>query len=119
MKPMIALVRAFMLSKQTDRAVSFLQATLKSNPKNAVAHVLLGSIAEATNTPEQAVKNFEAAIQRQPKNNIGYRELAEFYLRQNNAQAAVLTLRAGLQQQPQDVSLAYGLGGCPGTNRRL
>ncbi len=111
MKPMIALVRAFMLSKQPDRAVSFLHATLKSNPNNAVAHVLLGSIAEATNAPEQAAKNFEAAIQRQPKSNIGYRELAEFYLRQNNAQAAVLTLRAGLQEQPQDVSLHMALGG--------
>ena len=111
MRSMIALVRAFMLSKQKDRAVSFLQASLKSNPKNVVAHVLLGSIAEATNSPEQAVNDFEAAIQKQPKSSIGYRSLADFYLRQNNAQAAVLTLRAGLQQQPQDVSLHLALGG--------
>ena len=110
-RSMIALVRAFMLSKQKDRAVSFLQASLKSNPKNVVAHVLLGSIAEATDSPEQAVNDFEAAIQKQPKSSIGYRSLADFYLRQNNAQAAVLTLRAGLQQQPQDVSLHLTLGG--------
>ena len=66
-QPMVSLVRALVHAKQTDRAVSFLQAVLKSNPGNAEAYVLLGLIARANNAPDQAKKNFTAAIEKQPK----------------------------------------------------
>lgn len=110
-QPMTSLVRSFVLAKQTDRATSFLQTFLKSHPDNALAYVLLGSVALAANAPEQAVKNFQMAIEKQPDNSIGYRALADSYLRTNNVQAAVTTLRAGLKRQPQDFSMHSALGG--------
>lgn len=110
-QPMTSLVRAFVLSKQTDRAISFLRTFLKSHPDNALAYVLLGSVALAANAPEQAVNNFQMAIEKQPDSSIGYRALANSYLRANKVQAAVTTLRAGLKRQPQNLSLHIALGG--------
>ena len=43
-QPMIALVQEMMRAKQTDKAVAFLQAALNTNPANAQALVLMGSI---------------------------------------------------------------------------
>ena len=78
---MVLLVRALVHAKQTDRAVSFLQAILKSNPTNAEAYVLLGSIARTNGALDQAAKSFMTAIDKQPDNSIGYRAFAELYLR--------------------------------------
>ena len=72
-----------MRTKQTDRAVAFLQSVLKTNPENAEAHVLLGSVRLANNAPDQAVKSFMTAIEKQPKDIIGYRALADLYVGQN------------------------------------
>ena len=43
-RPMDALVRAYVQSRKIDQAESFLQTVLKTSPNNAEALVLLGSI---------------------------------------------------------------------------
>ena len=87
----------------------FPQAILKSNPTNAEAYVLLGSIARANGALDQAAKSFMAAIDKQPDNSIGYRALAELYLAQNKTDAAQATLRAGLKRQPDNAILHMAL----------
>ena len=109
LQPMVLLVRALVHAKQTDRAVSFLQAVLKSNPTNAEAYVLLGSIARTNGALDQAAKSFMTAIDKQPDNSIGYRALAELYLAQNKTDAALATLRAGLKRQPDNAILHMAL----------
>ncbi len=109
LQPMVLLVRALVHAKQTDRAVSFLQAILKSNPNNAEAYVLLGSIARTNGAPDQAAKSFITAIDKQPDNSIGYRALAELYLAQNKTDTALATLRAGLKRQPDNAILHLAL----------
>ena len=109
LQPMVLLVRSLVRAKQTDRAVSFLQTVLKSNPTNAEAYVLLGSIARTTGALDQATKSFMAAIDKQPNNSIGYRALAELYLAQNKTDAALATLRAGLKLQPDNAILHMAL----------
>ena len=109
LQPMVLLVRSLVRAKQTDRAVSFLQTVLKSNPANAEAYVLLGSIARTNGAPDQAAKSFMAAIDKQPNNSIGYRALAELYLAQNKTDAALATLRAGLKLQPDNAILHMAL----------
>ena len=109
LQPMVLLVRSLVRAKQTDRAVSFLQTVLKSNPTNAEAYVLLGSIARTNGAPDQAAKSFMAAIDKQPNNSIGYRALAELYLAQNKTDAALATLRAGLKLQPDNAVLHMAL----------
>jgi len=104
-QPMVALVRAYVGAKKTDRAEAFLQSVLKANPANAEALVLLGSVQLGSNAPDQAQKSFVTAIEKQPDNIIGYQALAEFYIGQTKYDEALNTLRAGLEKQPDNASL--------------
>jgi predicted Zn-dependent protease len=108
---MVALVSELIRTKQTDRAVAFLQAILKTDPKNAEALVLMGSIALMNNVPDQANAYFTAAMTRQPKNIIGYRALADLYLKQKNNDSAMKVVQAGLQELPDNVVLHMSLAG--------
>ena len=110
-RPMYALVRAYLQVKKIDQAESFLQSVLKTSPDNAEALVLLGSIQLAKNQPDQAVKSFKAAIERAPKNTEGYIALARLYLRQKNSDEALKTLQAGLQELPGNSTLRLTLAG--------
>lgn len=103
-RPIVSLVRAFMLANEPDQAESFLQNILKTNPENAEAYVLLGSIL-ASNKPDQAEKDFMTAIEKQPKESTGYRALADLYLSQKNTDAAIKTIRSGLKELPDSVTL--------------
>ncbi len=110
-QPMVLLVRELLRTKQTDRAVTFLQAILKTNPANADALVLLGSVQLVNNSPNQALQSFTAAIQKQPQNAAGYRALADLYLSQNNKDAALKVIQDGLKQQPDSVVLHMSSAG--------
>lgn len=110
-QPIEALVRAFVRAKEPDRAVSFLQSVLKSDPANSEAYVLLGSVQLAKNAPDEAMKDFMTAIEKQPRDSVGYRAVADLYLRQKNTDAAQLVVRAGLKQQPDSVALHVTLAG--------
>ena len=78
---MAALVSTLVRAQKLDEAESFLQTALKTNPANAEAHVLLGSVQLLKNAPDQAVQSFRTAIERQPKDMVGYNALANFYIR--------------------------------------
>jgi predicted Zn-dependent protease len=110
-RPMYALVRAYLQSKKIDQAESFLQSVLKTSPDNTEALVLLGSIQLAKNQPDQAIKSFKAAIERAPKNTEGYIALARLYLSQKNSDEALKTLQAGLQELPGNSTLRLTLAG--------
>jgi cellulose synthase operon protein C len=108
-QPMAFLVNALLESKQTDRALSFLKTVLDTNPENAEAYVLLGSIRLANGAPDQAINDFKTAIDKQPRDAAGYRALADLYFRQKSYDAAIQTLRAGLNRNPTEVTLHMAL----------
>src|ERR1017187_4180812 len=99
-RPMYALVRAFLQNKKIDQAESFLQSVLKTSPDNAEALVLLGTVQLAKNQPDQAIKSFKAAIERAPKNTGAYVALANMYLGQKNSDEALKVLQAALHELP-------------------
>ena len=109
--PMTNLVREYVRAKEPDKAKAYLQSVLKTNPSNAEALVLLGSVNMATNAPDQAHASFAAAIEKQPKDPAGYRALAELYLGQKNIDGALNTVRAGLKEIPDNVALRTMLAG--------
>jgi tetratricopeptide (TPR) repeat protein len=109
-RPLVMVVNALERAGKLDQAVAFLQKVLASNPDNAEAHVLLGSI-QLAKTPEQSLKSFRTAIERQPKNMAGYRALAEFYIRQKNVDEALKVVHAGLEQQPDSFAMHLLLAG--------
>ena len=110
-QPMTTLVETLLKAKQPDKAVAFLQSTLKTNPKYADAYVLLGDIELSNNNPGQAEKNFKAAIDNQPIDNVGYRALAGLYVRQRNFDAALDVLRCGIKLLPDNEGLHLTLAG--------
>jgi tetratricopeptide (TPR) repeat protein len=97
---MVALVGGLVRAKQTDKAIAFLQSTLKTNPNSAEAHVLLGDIELSTVKPDQAEASFKAAIAGEPKAEIGYRALSDFYVRQGKFDQARDVIQAGLKAIP-------------------
>jgi cellulose synthase operon protein C len=110
-QPMASLVREFVQTKQTDRAVAFLQSVLNTNPSNAEALVLMGSVELSRNQPARAEADYKMAIQKQPKDAVGYRALSEFYARQKNYDGAVAVIQDGLNQQPDNSTLHMSLAG--------
>ena len=107
--PLAALVSTLVRAQKLDQAVSLLQTTLKENPANAEAHVLLGSVQLLKNAPDQAEQSFKTAIERQPKDIVGYRALADLYVRNKKFDDAEKVIRTGLQQQPDNSAMHLSL----------
>ncbi len=106
---MFALVRAYVLAKQPEKADAFLDSILSRNAANAEARVLKGLLQTANNQPDAAAKSFKAAIEASPKNPVGYRALSDLRMKQKRYDDALGVLREGLREQPEDspLLLAY------------
>jgi tetratricopeptide (TPR) repeat protein len=110
-EPMAALVAGYVKAHQPDKAMSFLQTVLKSNPKNAEALILTGSLEVAAKDEAKAEESFKAAISSQPKAEGGYVALANLYLHQRKLDQAVSIVNAGLEQQPKSFDLQLAAAG--------
>jgi tetratricopeptide (TPR) repeat protein len=108
---LVALVGTMLRSHQVDKAEGLLQGVLKQNPNNAEAHVLMGSVLLAKNSPKQALEQFNTAIKQQPKLADAYVALAGYHLREKNYDEAEKVLHSGLAQAPDDVSLRMNVAG--------
>jgi tetratricopeptide (TPR) repeat protein len=104
-QPMFALVRAYVRAEKLDAAESFLNSILKENPKNAEAHVLMGSVKLTKNEPKQALQSFRTAIKEQPKNVSGYRALANYHMRNRENDEAEKVIRAAMAEQPESIPM--------------
>src|SRR5580704_4460845 len=109
--PMVALVRAYVQTKQTDRAMTFLKSVLKTNPANAQAYALLGSLQLMSNEPDQALTSYRNAIEVQPNSEIGYSALSEYYFGEKKFDEASVVIRSGLEKLPNSPYLHLTLGG--------
>ncbi|HZT35361.1 MAG TPA: tetratricopeptide repeat protein [Nitrososphaera sp.] len=110
-QPMVSLVDALVRAQKTDQAMSFLKSTLESNPDNAEAHVLMGSLQLKSGASDDALKSFKLAVESEPKNVAGYKALAELYIGQKKFEEALDVIRSGLQIRPDSMILHYTLAG--------
>ena len=108
---MASLVNELMRAKQFDKAEKILRTTLKSNPSNVDAYVMLGAVQLRQNALDEALKSFQAAIAHNPKDANGYNALANLYMREKKHDEALKTVRAGLQVQPDSLVLHMTLAG--------
>ena len=109
--PMLALISAYVQTQHSDKAMAFLKSMLKTNPANAQAYALLGSLQVLNNEPDQALISYRTAIEVQPNSEIGYRALSDYYLRQKKIDEAAGVIRAGLAKLPDSASLHLAMGG--------
>jgi len=84
---------------------------LKTNPANAEAQVLLGSVQLLKNAPDQAIQSFRTAIERKPNDSIGYKALADLYVGMKNPEEGEKVIRAGLKELPANFTLRLTLAG--------
>jgi Tfp pilus assembly protein PilF len=108
---MAILVTAYLHAGETAKAEALLQKALKTNPHNASALVLLGSVQIAKNDLSQSESDFKAAITEQPTNPAGYQALAKLYAMQNKPDEAIQVVRNGLKKQPKNFELGLTLAG--------
>ena len=111
MQPTVSLVRALVRAQKPDQAMAFLNSFLQSNPENAEAHVLMGSIQLDTGASGEALKSFKLAIEKQPKNVAGYQALANLWIGQKKFDEALDVIRSGLQVVPDSMILHLALAG--------
>jgi pentatricopeptide repeat protein len=107
---MSALIAAYVRTGQTDKAMAFLKAMLKTNPANAQGYALLGSLQLVNNEPDQALTSYRTAIEVQPNSEIGYAALADYYLRQKKFDDAAAAIRVGLERRPDSANLHLVMG---------
>ncbi len=88
-----------------------LNAALKSNPKDATAHFLLGSLYMAGGLTEEAVRSWEAARAINPRIPVLHRNLGLTLMKvSGDLNRAVPVLRQGLAADPVNSELYSGLG---------
>ena len=112
-----ALVQGYLRAGDSAKAEELLKSILASDPNNAQARVLLGSVYLATQKPDDAEAAFKTAIEKDPTAAIGYSALGELYLRGKHFDQAEKTLQDGLKQQPNSnplhllLAMTYELSG--------
>lgn len=119
LRPMVALVRAYIRNDEKERAETFLQAVMESSEDNLFAQVLMSQLHALNGKPDLAEAGFKEAIEGTPDNALGYTSLAGFYIREGKPDAAQMVLSQGLEKIPGNVSLGLMRGNLLQTNSKF
>ncbi len=110
LRPMVALVRAYIRDGKLERAETFLQAVLESSKNNLFAKVLMAQLHVLNGKLDLAEAGLKEAIASNPDVALGYSSLAGLYIRQNKSDEAQRVLTEGLEKIPQNISLGLMRG---------
>ena len=119
LRPMVALVRAYIRNGELDRADKFLQAVMANSENNLFAQVLMAQLRAVEDKPELAEAGFKKAIEIDPDNALGYSALAGFYIARGKIDEAVAVLAQGMERQPKNASLGLMRGSLMVTSGRF
>ncbi|MBI3560669.1 MAG: tetratricopeptide repeat protein [Gammaproteobacteria bacterium] len=104
-----ACARNLISMNKTDGAIQFLKEKVQKNPKNAVAHNLLGEIYLSQKKLDDALQAFELAQQSQPEWATPYRNQALVFLQSNKLEEGIKAYQRGYEQTKGDPALGYAL----------
>jgi tetratricopeptide (TPR) repeat protein len=110
-RPMTALVGAYLRAQQPDKAEAFLRSVLQANPASGEAYILLGSLQLQKGQAAQALDSFNTAIAKQPDEPAGYLALSDYFASQRKYPDAMKALQTGLQKQPTNFTLRLAAAG--------
>ena len=108
-QPLSQLVKSHLAMNKQEVAVKRLQEVIERNPKNFVAHNLLGEIQLTGKEYEQAKKSFETALASNDKWPILYRNLATAKVALKDEDGAVKTMEEGIEKTGGSSLLVTGL----------
>jgi len=101
-EPLQMLTNAYMIGKQPDQAIAYLEKHLKSYPDQAHAQEMLGALYVSTGKFPAAEKMLSELVQKQPKRVSAYRELAGLYMVKKTPEQAEAVFKRGLELNPEN-----------------
>lgn len=108
-QPLSQLVKSHLAMDKRELAEKRLAEVIERNPKNFVAHNLLGELQLTSKRFEEAKKSFETAIQDNEKWAILYRNLATAQLALKDEEGALKTMNVGIEKTGGSSLLVTGL----------
>jgi tetratricopeptide (TPR) repeat protein len=93
-------------------AADELEKSIRSDPKIALPHVLLGRAYQNTNRSLQAIEQFQTALHIEPELPLGHYHLGFAYASLGRNREAIAEYKKELVRSPNDVSVLYELGHC-------
>ncbi len=110
-QPLTALINADLAQGASKKAVARLQEVIKTTPKDALAHELLGEVYLRIKQYPEAEKELKRAMAIAPKWNAPYVNLAQFDQLRGNSAGALALYQQGLTAIPGDPQLLLALAG--------
>lgn len=99
-EPLQMLTNAYVVNKQADQAVSYLEKHLKAYPEQVHAQEILGALYHSTGKLPAAEKLLTDLVQKQPARVTAYRELAGLYMTQKEPEKVEALFKRGLELNP-------------------
>lgn len=101
-EPLQMLTNAYVVSKQADKAIAYLEKHLKAYPEQAHAQELLGALYHSTGKLAEAEKLLSDLVQKQPNRVSAYRELAGLYMTKKAPDQVEALFKRGLEKNPDN-----------------
>jgi len=104
-RPVVALVRTYLLAGKSTEAGNFLDAVINASPKNTNARILRGQVYLIQGLTNKAIATYKEVIALAPDNAAGYYNLATSYIRLKDFDKASSILKEGLIASPNNFLL--------------
>ena len=104
-RPVVALVRTYLLAGKSTEAGNFLDAVVNASPKNTNARILRGQVYLTQGLTDKAIATYKEVISLAPDNTAGYYNLATSYIRLKDYDKANSTIKNGLVASPNNFLL--------------
>jgi tetratricopeptide (TPR) repeat protein len=102
---MIALGRIQIALKQYDKAIPYLEATIKQQPQSAANFYMLGVSYANLNRTDDAIAALREAVKLDPKDDDSWYYLGILHFRTNDLERAIPALRNGVAVAPQNAEM--------------
>ncbi|WP_416396436.1 tetratricopeptide repeat protein [Allohahella sp. A8] len=109
-RPMAALVGAYVKADKRAEAEAFLSDVLRTDPKNVYAHILQGSLFAHYGEVDAALKSYEKAREAAPKQVEGYLEGVNLLIGLQRFDEAESLARVGMETVEDRLALSLALG---------
>ncbi len=108
-EPLTQLIKSYMALKQPEKVLTKLKSIIKDQPKNFVAHNLLGSYYLNEKKYPEAIELFKTASTLKPEWAVPYHMLALTYATQNKKAEAIATFLEGIKNTKSALDLVQEL----------
>ena len=110
-RPVVALVRTYLLAGKKQEAGNFLDAVISASPGNINAQILRAQVYSSQGKDQQAISIYEGLIKNNSQNIASYYHLALIQIRAKEYKKAENILKQSLKIAPKNFSLGMTLAG--------